>query len=335
MKKLSIITINKNNKAGLEKTIDSVINQTYFDKIQFIVIDGDSVDGSKEILDPSLYTAISEDDNGIFDAMNKGVKYADGEYCLFLNSSDYLCSNTTIQDIFSRLDGTDVISFGINYYPCNAVREPSSSDFETLFRTLYNWSLPHQATFIKTKLLKNRPYDTKFKIIADPDFFFDMLIIQNKSYVRYTDVISNVDDSGVSRRSAYQCKLERKYMMSKYIGKASNDFLNLRIKNIYNGVKVEPIYIAVENLPEITKDCEQSLLQQDYCEIQIIDAKDIPNISGSFIKIHNNFVADKCFVKDLYNNRGFRYSLGRSKPQVVSEIEYNKIYTNHSGIYRY
>ena len=335
MNKLSIITINKNNKLGLKKTINSVISQTWFDKIQFIVVDGNSVDGSKEILDPSLYIAISEDDNGIFDAMNKGVKYANGEYCLFLNSSDYLCSDTTIQDIYERLDGTDVISFGINYYPCNAIRRPPTSDFETLFRTLYNWSLPHQATFIKTELLKNRPYDTNFKIIADPDFFFDMLIIQNKSYARYNDIISNVDDSGVSRRSNYECKLERKYMLSKYRGKASNDFLNLRIENLYKSVPIDTVYIAVDNLIEITDECKQSLLQQNYCKTQIIDSKDISKIRGLFIKIKNDFVADKYFVRNLYNNRGFRYSLGRSKPREVLEIEYNKIYSHYNGIYQY
>lgn len=335
MNKLSIITINKNNKLGLDKTISSVVNQTYFDKIQFIVIDGNSVDGSKKILDPSLYIAISEDDNGIFDAMNKGVKYANGEYCLFLNSSDYLCSDTTIQDIYERLDGTDVISFGINYYPCNVIREPSTADFETLFRTLYNWSLPHQATFIKTELLKNRPYDTNFKIIADPDFFFDMLIIQNKSYSRYNDIISNVDDSGVSRRSNYECKLERKYMLSKYIGKALNDFLNLRIENLYKSVPIDTVYIVVDKLSKITSECKESLLQQDYCKIEIVDATDLLKVNGFFIKIHNDFIADKSFARNLYNDRMFRYSLGRAIPQTVSEIEYNKIYSNYNGVYQY
>lgn len=335
MKKLSIITINKNNKLGLEKTISSVINQTYFDKIQFIVIDGNSVDGSKEILDPSLYTAVSEDDNGIFDAMNKGVKYAEGEYCLFLNSSDYLCSNTTIQDIYERLDDTDVVSFSTMYYPCNILREPPLADFEVLFRTLYNWSLPHQSTFIKTELLRNRPYDTTFKIIADPDFFFDMLIIQNKSYIRYTDIISNVEDGGVSRRSNYECNLERKYMLSKYIGKASNDFLNLRIENLYKNVLINTIYVVVDNLSKMTSACKESLLQQDYCKLEVVDIQDISKVNGFFIKIHNDFIADKSFVRNLYNDRMFRYSLGRSKPQTVSEIEYNKIYTRYREQYQY
>ena len=72
--KISIITINKNNKNGLRKTIQSVILQTYFDKIDFIVIDGDSKDGSKDILDPSLYYCVSEPDLGIFNAMNKGIQ---------------------------------------------------------------------------------------------------------------------------------------------------------------------------------------------------------------------------------------------------------------------
>ena len=98
MKKLSIITINLNNQSGLIKTIQSVISQTFKD-FEWIIIDGDSTDGSKELLKKHIqhFThCISEKDNGIYNAMNKGIKLAQGEYIYFLNSGDYLCNKDTM-----------------------------------------------------------------------------------------------------------------------------------------------------------------------------------------------------------------------------------------------
>ena len=89
---LSIITINRNNKTGLEKTIYSVVNQNYKD-YEYIVIDGDSSDGSLEVIkrnEKYFSYWVSEPDSGVYQAMNKGIDRANGEYCLFLNSGDYL-----------------------------------------------------------------------------------------------------------------------------------------------------------------------------------------------------------------------------------------------------
>ena len=87
MPELSIITINLNNKEGLEKTISSVLSQRSAN-LEFIVIDGGSTDGSKELIEKygsSITRSISEKDNGMYEAMNKGIKLAKGDYFLFLN----------------------------------------------------------------------------------------------------------------------------------------------------------------------------------------------------------------------------------------------------------
>ena len=100
--KLSIITINLNNASGLEKTIQSVINQTYKD-FEFIVIDGASTDGSVEVIkkySSGINYWVSESDTGIYNAMNKGIRKAQGEYCLFLNSADYLFSPNLISAVY-------------------------------------------------------------------------------------------------------------------------------------------------------------------------------------------------------------------------------------------
>ena len=112
--KLSIITVNLNNRDGLQKTIDSVICQTFRD-FEWIVIDGGSTDGSKELIeqyaDHFAYW-VSEPDKGIYNAMNKGIKVAKGEYLQFLNSGDSLWNETTLQGVVPFFSGTTDIFYG-------------------------------------------------------------------------------------------------------------------------------------------------------------------------------------------------------------------------------
>src|SRR5215213_3812369 len=99
MPQFSIISINLNNAEGLQKTFDSVFNQTFTD-FEYIIIDGGSSDGSEEIIkenaDKFSYW-VSEKDDGIYDAMNKGIAKATGDYLLFLNSGDHLLDSSILQ----------------------------------------------------------------------------------------------------------------------------------------------------------------------------------------------------------------------------------------------
>ncbi|NJO90458.1 MAG: glycosyltransferase [Chloroflexia bacterium] len=109
--KLSIITINLNNARGLEKTIKSVVNQTY-SNVEYIVVDGGSIDNSVNIIksyEKSIEFWISEKDNGIFHAMNKGIEKATGDYLLFLNSGDCLFSTTVIEKVFGNKQNKDLL----------------------------------------------------------------------------------------------------------------------------------------------------------------------------------------------------------------------------------
>ena len=109
--KLSVITINFNNRDGLRKTIESVVNQTFKD-FEYIIIDGGSTDGSvdviKEYADRIDYW-VSEPDKGIYNAMNKGIDVAKGEYCIFMNSGDCFYVNDVYENVFRELDGVDII----------------------------------------------------------------------------------------------------------------------------------------------------------------------------------------------------------------------------------
>ena len=107
---LSIITINYNNLEGLKKTIESVCSQTYRD-YEWIVIDGGSTDGSRELIEENkshIHYWVSEPDNGIYHAMNKGIAQAKGDYCQFLNSGDYYIAPNTLQQVFSHDELADV-----------------------------------------------------------------------------------------------------------------------------------------------------------------------------------------------------------------------------------
>lgn len=109
--KLSIITVNRNNTEGLRKTIESVVSQTYTD-FEYIIIDGASTDGSvdiiKEYADRITYW-VSEPDNGIYNAMNKGILKAKGEYLQFLNSGDWLVDEGVLQTMIKYTDDVDIL----------------------------------------------------------------------------------------------------------------------------------------------------------------------------------------------------------------------------------
>ena len=108
--KLSIITVNLNNAVGLKKTICSVINQTFLD-IEYIIIDGGSLDGSLEIIkeyEKKITYWVSEPDSGIYNAMNKGIMHANGEYLQFLNSGDWLVNDSIIEKFLKETTYCDL-----------------------------------------------------------------------------------------------------------------------------------------------------------------------------------------------------------------------------------
>lgn len=212
MKKLSIITINLNNQSGLIKTIQSVISQTFKD-FEWIIIDGDSTDGSKELLKKHIqhFThCISEKDNGIYNAMNKGVKLAQGEYIYFLNSGDYLCNKDTLKNVFNRFITSDFINGNqINNTLINKRDFGIHSNHITCY-DLFWGSLNHQTTFIKKDLFyKYGMYDENLKVVADWKFFFETIILHNCSVTYINQDIAYFDNTGISRKALNIIRKER------------------------------------------------------------------------------------------------------------------------------
>jgi glycosyltransferase involved in cell wall biosynthesis len=198
--KLSIITINYNNAKGLEKTIKSVVNQTYTD-FEYIIIDGGSTDGSVAIIkqnEDKITYWVSEPDKGIYNAMNKGIKKASGTYLLFLNGDDYLINNKVIEENSVHLKNKDLIYFDIIYETENKSRKVTYPD-KLNFYFFYTNTICHQAVFFKRELFsKYGFYDENLKIISDWKFIMLAIIKYGVSYAHISNVFCVFDNQGIS-----------------------------------------------------------------------------------------------------------------------------------------
>ena len=219
--KLSIITINYNNHNGLKKTIDSMISQSYKD-YEWIVIDGGSTDGSKELIEQYsqyMFYHVSEPDKGIYNAMNKGILVSHGEYLLFLNSGDYLFDKNVLERVAPLLKNKDIYVGRINSIGMDNVYEEKQSDFspEGILRKLsFSW-IPHQASFFKRTVFSEYGlYRDDMKIISDWWLYFRSLVIGNASAESISFVIANYDTSGISATQKSVPSKEYRIIMQDY-----------------------------------------------------------------------------------------------------------------------
>ena len=197
--KLSIITVNLNNRDGLQKTIDSVICQTFND-YEWIVIDGGSTDGSKELIEQyaeHFSYWVSEPDKGIYNAMNKGVRYANGEYIQFLNSGDYLWDKDVLKESFSFNPTADVVYADCNYVKKDSiVRTRHYPDILSL-KDFLDHGMCHNGTFIKRKILLDNPYNENLYISSDIEIYLKA-ILYNYSYIHIPIILVGYDITGIS-----------------------------------------------------------------------------------------------------------------------------------------
>lgn len=223
--KLSIVTVNLNNRDGLQKTIDSVVSQTFKD-FEWIVIDGGSTDGSKELIEQ--YTDhfaywVSEPDKGIYNAMNKGVNHAQGEYVLFLNSGDCLWNHDSLQAVFVQSPPADII-YG-DYAIINGnTTQTTHYDNKFAFHTILENSICHQSTFTKRKLLLDDPYDETLKITADWKFLIRKAL-GGSTFHHVNTIVALYNPNGISSTQREMLIKELKKMMSAEVPECiRNDF---------------------------------------------------------------------------------------------------------------
>lgn len=203
--KITIITVVLNNLSGFTKTAKSILSQTSFERIEWIVIDGGSRDGTKEAIlayDNDISYWVSEPDKGIYDGMNKGIRQAKGLYTLFLNAGDSFVQNDTIEHVLQIINSKKTI----DYFSGNAflTQNGKLTKISTPPRVitglyLFKHSLCHQSTFIRTtRLLQWGGYDNSFKIVADAKFFFEDIVLRGATYFCMDFPVCYYDIDGIS-----------------------------------------------------------------------------------------------------------------------------------------
>lgn len=188
--KISVVTVTYNSAATLEETMLSVLNQTY-DNIEYIIIDGGSTDGTVDIIKKyaeRIAYWISEPDTGIYDAMNKGISVATGDYINFMNSGDEFASNETISLVLKYLQPGVDIAYGNTYFKFKShslLRKP-------LLLSEIRTKPPfcHQSSFIRRDFQLRYPYDLKYRIAADYNFFYLGYFERNASFQYIPEIVS-------------------------------------------------------------------------------------------------------------------------------------------------
>ena len=234
--KLSIITINFNDHAGLDKTIQSVINQTFRD-FEYIVIDGASTDGSVDVIKKyadKLTHWVSEPDTGIYNAMNKGTRIAQGEYCLYLNSGDFLAADDVLEKVFNYNFSEDIVSCICNNFDEKHEWLKVPPKDVSLF-TFVGGSLPHPTSLIKRELLNRLGgYNESYRIISDWCFFLDAVILHHCSYRTLDVVLSKFNSLGISTTSGYLEDSKKIEYLNEKFPRIINDYLPYEDEAVYN-----------------------------------------------------------------------------------------------------
>lgn len=218
---LSIITVVYNNFHHIERTMRSVFSQTY-PNIEYIVIDGGSNDGTVDIIKKyqnQITKFISEKDAGIYDAMNKGLALASGDYVLFMNSGDEIYAPHTVEQIFAIQTDADIYYgetaiYSTNWQHLGQRRHKAPSKF-TWKSFKYGMRICHQAIYIKRSLVQ--PYDLQYSLSADIDWVI-RAAKQAKQIVNTNQLVAKYMSGGMSQKKHLQSLRERFQIFSKHYG---------------------------------------------------------------------------------------------------------------------
>lgn len=229
--RLSIVTINRNNAFGLEKTLQSVNRQTYRD-FEHIVVDGASTDGSvdviKQLTDDFIQRIwVSEQDSGIYNAMNKGLRMAKGDYIQILNSGDILAADDVEERMAAFLSSQSspqpTIFYGnmIKYFPNGRkLRDRCFAGQDITFLGMYTGTLNHNPAWIRRDLFeKYGYYDESLTIVSDWKWYLQAIILGEEKPV-YVDMdVTLFDMTGISETNKSLDKEERREVLAELFPK--------------------------------------------------------------------------------------------------------------------
>ena len=234
--KISIVTINYNNPSGLKKTIESVVNQTW-KNFEYIIIDGGSTNGDVEIIQSyqdQINYWVSEPDKGVYNAMNKGIKKATGDFIIFMNSGDVFNDNNVLENTVPLFNKDAYFIYGNNYKEKENSKRLKTYSSKLTFSFFYTSSLNHQATFIKRDVFTELfYYDENKKIVSDWELFVVGICKQNLLYQYINQTISVYDFTGMSSDKKYQdiTDQEKLNTLEKYFPAFVDDYKNLSLLN--------------------------------------------------------------------------------------------------------
>ena len=243
--KLSIITINWNNREGLRATMENVLGQSARDQFEYVV-DGGAQDGSGEML-ASEYAGrldkwTSQPIKPIYRKMNMGVEMATGDYLLFLNSGDALNDADVVRDVLPHLDGTHDLVIGTIMEGKRRTRVPD----DITYLWMYKASIPHNGAFIKRELLVKHPYDENLTIVSDWKFFLQALILDNCSYKLIDRDIAYFDQTGISSTRPLQVEEERRKVLDDLVpARINDDYLQFTKGQGYKNTDYDRFYIKL------------------------------------------------------------------------------------------
>lgn len=224
---LTIITINRNNATGLEKTMQSVLNQTCKD-FEYVVVDGASTDGSVDVIQRfsqqfgDRIKWISEPDKGIYNAMNKGIRMASGDYLEFLNSGDCLVAPDVVGKMYMALEenGYPSILYGnmLKDLPKGVIRDKSFAGQKMTFLGFFTGTLNHSPAYIRRELFdKYGQYDESLRIVSDWKWYMQAIIFGSEKPV-YTDLdVTLFDMNGISETNKELDRTERTKVLTELI----------------------------------------------------------------------------------------------------------------------
>jgi len=243
---ITVVTVVYNGEEHLEQTIKSVIEQSY-DNVEYLIIDGGSTDGTLDIIkkyEDMIDYWVSEQDEGIYDAMNKGIALSIGEYILFMNAGDWFVDSGIVKYIAARIadNRVDYIFGDLNRVDNNGSIEVHKGNLDTY--TKYT-PIGHQAIFVKCQVLREMPFDTKYRIMADYDMMIK-LIKKNLTHIYIDRSFSNFVLGGISSTDHHKDR-DRFNIQYKNFG------LLVALAGYLKGTKRTPIYQIAQYLLKIKR----------------------------------------------------------------------------------
>lgn len=218
---ITVITVCRNAAATIRATLDSVLSQSY-PKTEYIVIDGASTDGTLAIIDEyrdRLQTIVSEPDHGIYDAMNKGLRYATGDVVGYLMADDQYAPDALrrVADAWRREPATELIAGATRMRNAATSAESiATPTFRTSAEGRAYASVPHPSAFVaRDAYARHGAYDTTFAVSADAEFFF-RLAARNARFTPVPEVLAVFNSGGVSSRNAFAPILEHFHVRRRY-----------------------------------------------------------------------------------------------------------------------